>query len=101
MFAVPPLVLFLAKSPLTDKYDLSSLDTIYSGAAPLSQEIQNEVGKRIMNSKSNTPIKVFQGYGMTELSIVVTIPSNTDVSIHGSVGKVMSGMWAKVSINTK
>jgi len=92
---VPPLMIFLAKHPLVDKYNLSCLNVIYSGAAPLSLEIENEVVNRIGNGKS---IKVFQGYGMTELSIVSTIPGqNKDDHVSGSVGKLICGMSGKVS----
>lgn len=33
---VPPIVQFLLKHPLVDKYDISSLKAMYSGAAPLA-----------------------------------------------------------------
>ena len=46
---VPPLVLFLAKHPLVDKFDLSSLKSISSGAAALSQELERGVARRIPN----------------------------------------------------
>lgn len=36
---VPPIVVALANSPLTKNYDLSSVETIGSGAAPLGREI--------------------------------------------------------------
>jgi len=32
---VPPIVLKLAKDPVVDNYDFSTLKTIFSGAAPL------------------------------------------------------------------
>ena len=35
LFLVPPIVLALAKHPVVDKYDLSSVRQIFSGAAPL------------------------------------------------------------------
>lgn len=60
-FVVPPIVLGLAKSPLVDSYDLSSLKKIVSGAAPLGAELTAEAGNRI-----DCPI--VQAYGMTELS---------------------------------
>ena len=44
---VPPLVLFLAKSPLVETYDLRSVMIAGSGGAPLAQEIQNEACKRL------------------------------------------------------
>jgi len=33
-FVVPPIVLAMAKDPLVDKYDLSSMKMMNSGAAP-------------------------------------------------------------------
>lgn len=38
---VPPLANFLAKSPLVDNYDLTSVETIVCGAAPLSKRTQD------------------------------------------------------------
>jgi 4-coumarate--CoA ligase len=62
-FVVPPIVLALAKHPLIDKYDLSSLKQVFSGAAPLGAERGEEAAARIDCS-------VVQGFGMTELSPV-------------------------------
>ena len=62
-FAVPPMVLAFAKHPLVDQFDLSSLKTVFSGAAPLGAELAQEAAKRI-------GCDVVQGYGMTELSPV-------------------------------
>jgi len=44
---VPPIILGLAKHPLVDSYDLSSLKTIVSGAAPLAREVGNECAARL------------------------------------------------------
>jgi len=63
LFAVPPVVLALAKHPLVDSYDLSSLTQVFSGAAPLGAELAQEASARI-------GCEVVQGYGMTELSPV-------------------------------
>ncbi len=60
---VPPIVLGLAKHPVVDKYDLSSLRIIFCGAAPLGEAVAKEASKRI-------GCKVAQGYGMTEASPV-------------------------------
>ena len=62
-FAVPPIVLALAKHPLVADYDLSSLRQVLSGAAPLSAELAQEASRRI-------GCEVVQGFGMTELSPV-------------------------------
>lgn len=77
-FAVPPIVLALAKHPLVDKYDLSSLKQVFSGAAPLSAELGQEAAKRI-------DCDVVQGFGMTELSPVSHI-SPVGRSKPGTVG---------------
>src|SRR5258708_32595143 len=44
---VPPIVLKLARDPLIDNFDLSSLKTIFSGAAPLGPELSRECMERI------------------------------------------------------
>jgi 4-coumarate--CoA ligase len=62
-FVAPPIVLALAKHPLVDNYDLSSLKLVFSGAAPLGAELAGEAGARL-------GCEVVQGYGMTELSPV-------------------------------
>ena len=44
---VPPLILFLAKHPMVNNYNLSSINLITSGAAPLSGELATEVKERL------------------------------------------------------
>ncbi|HMD06339.1 MAG TPA: AMP-binding protein [Candidatus Acidoferrum sp.] len=56
---VPPLVVVLAKHPVVEKYDLSSLKLVTSGAAPLGADMQCACQSRL-----GTP--VIQGYGLTE-----------------------------------
>jgi len=60
---VPPIVLAFAKSPLVDKYDLSSLRTVFSGAAPLKKDLADAARARL-------GCQVVQGYGLTETSPV-------------------------------
>jgi 4-coumarate--CoA ligase len=62
-FVAPPMVVALAKHPVVANYDLSSLKSVFSGAAPLSAELAIECGTRL-------GCEVVQGYGMTELSPV-------------------------------
>lgn len=62
-FVVPPVVLAMAKHPLIDKFDLSAVKQLFSGAAPLGAELALEAGARL-------DCEVVQGYGMTELSPV-------------------------------
>jgi acyl-CoA synthetase (AMP-forming)/AMP-acid ligase II len=66
-FLVPPILLALAKHPLVDRHDLSSLDLIVSGAAPLDEGIARAVAARL-------GCRVVQGYGLTETSPVTHLP---------------------------
>ncbi|KMQ93562.1 luciferin 4-monooxygenase-like protein [Lasius niger] len=87
---VPPIMVFLAKHPLVDKYDLSSVKRIWCGAAPLSEEIQKAVAKRLNISE------IKQGYGLTETTLaVLRFPENTAAKF-GSVGILVPGVSAKV-----
>ena len=47
LYLVPPIITFLAKSPLVANYDLTSIDTIISGAAPLGKDLTNAVRERL------------------------------------------------------
>ncbi|XP_049278967.1 uncharacterized protein LOC125761666 [Anopheles funestus] len=85
---VPPLVVFLAKSPLVDSYDLSSLYAVLCGAAPLSREIEELVRSRLPNVQT-----IRTGYGMSETSLGVISRTNEKV---GSVGKVHKTTHVKV-----
>ncbi|MGB0875486.1 MAG: 4-coumarate--CoA ligase family protein [Mycobacterium sp.] len=62
-FIAPPVAVALAKDSLVDSYDLSSLNVVMSGAAPLDAELGQAVSERLS-------CKVVQGYGMSELSPV-------------------------------
>ncbi len=87
-FAVPPIVLALAKHPAVADFDLSSLRQVLSGAAPLGAELAAEASVRI-------GCEVVQGYGMTELSPIThaTPPGNFKP---GSVGLTVSNTEARI-----
>lgn len=63
MWIVPPVALALAKHPMIDQFDLSSVEQVFSGAAPLGAELSNAVQDRL-------GCVSLQGYGMTELAPV-------------------------------
>ena len=78
MFIAPPVAVALAKHPLVDKFDLSPVKQLVSGAAPLSAELSEAVTRR-------TGVQARQGYGMTEMSPVSHgVPFAT--SVPGAIG---------------
>ncbi|EQK97363.1 AMP-dependent synthetase/ligase [Ophiocordyceps sinensis CO18] len=90
LYVPPPIILLLSKHPVVEKFDLSSIRFVNSGAAPLSRELVVEVWERLK-------IGVKQGYGLSETSPV----SNTQLvdewwRFQGSVGRLVAGMQAKV-----
>ena len=58
---VPPVAVALAKHPLVGEYKFPHLRWLFSGAAPLGQELTNAVRQRL-------GVTIRQGYGMTESS---------------------------------
>ena len=89
LYLVPPIILALAKHPIVDKYDLSSVEMITSGAAPLGRELQQAVEKRL-------DCRVTQGYGLTETGPVTnTVPLDWDPR-SGSVGPLIPNTEAKI-----
>jgi acyl-CoA synthetase (AMP-forming)/AMP-acid ligase II len=77
---VPPIVLALSKNPIIDSYKLRTLRTIFSGAAPLDENLT-----RACMTRLNCDIR--QGYGMTETSPVThSSPADKSQVKFGSVG---------------
>ena len=64
---VPPIVLALAKHPSVDHHDLSALEFVISGAAPLDAGVAQAAAARL-------DCTVLQGYGLTETSPVISAP---------------------------
>jgi len=91
---VPPIMVALAKSPLVDNYNLSSLKSIISAASPLGIDTETAVRNRL-------DCQVKQGWGMSELSPLGTLAPSSQ-SEHssndkaGSVGLLMPNTFGKV-----
>ncbi|KAI9083450.1 hypothetical protein K1719_034664 [Acacia pycnantha] len=89
--AAPPVVVAMAKGDATDSYDLSSLEGISCGAAPLGKDA-------VAAFKSKFPkVVLVQGYGLTETtgSICRTI-GEVESNITGTTGKLLAGVDAKI-----
>ena len=48
---VPPIALFLAKHPLVEKYDLSRVEEVTCGAAPMGKGLEEALIKRMPQLK--------------------------------------------------
>ena len=82
-YLVPPIVLALAKHPLVDNYDLSKLQNVMCGAAPLPETVATAAATR-------NDIVVRQGYGLTETSPVTHVHPHARQPIKiASVGPAM------------
>ncbi|SDF66974.1 Acyl-CoA synthetase (AMP-forming)/AMP-acid ligase II [Blastococcus aurantiacus] len=98
-FVAPPILLALAKHPLVDQYDLSSLQSILSGAAPLDEQLALAVEQRL-RAKGGS-VTVAQGYGMTELSPVSHTTPDPDAMPPGFSGEVPKGSVGFAIPNTE
>lgn len=89
-FLVPPIVVALAKSPIVENYDLSSIKRAFSGAAPLDAETATAVSRRI-------GCRLSQGYGLTETSPVThCVPDSYPEVVAGSVGPSLPNTECKI-----
>jgi acyl-CoA synthetase (AMP-forming)/AMP-acid ligase II len=90
VLAVPPPVLAaLARDPDAGRYDLSSVELIVSGGAPLARDLQLEAARRFPGSV------VGQGYGLTETTAVIAA-SPRDGAEPGSAGRLVPGTELRV-----
>jgi len=90
VFIAPPIAVAFAKHPLVDEFDLSSLDVVFSGAAPLDGDLAAAVARRL-------GCRVRQGYGMTELSPVShAVPLSRDDLPLRSVGLALPGVECRL-----
>src|SRR5262249_58676932 len=65
----PPVFAALARDAAVERYDLSTLQMIVSGGAPLSPELQQTVAARFPGAT------VRQGYGLTETTATIPVPA--------------------------
>lgn len=85
VIAVPPPVLAaLARDPAVSRYDLSAVEALVSGGAPVSPELQAEAAGRFPGAM------IGQGYGLTETSAVIPVPDRAGM-LPGSVGRLAPG----------
>ncbi|KAH9776689.1 4-coumarate--CoA ligase-like 9 [Citrus sinensis] len=87
----PPLIVAFINSKLTDKYDLSSLQLLGCGGAPLGKEVTLKFKEKFPN------VEIRQGYGLTETGGAGSrVIGPDEAERHGSVGRLAELMEAKI-----
>ncbi|WP_294980678.1 AMP-binding protein [uncultured Microbacterium sp.] len=90
LYIAPPIAVALAKHPIVDQFDISTVHTVFSGAAPLDGETA-EIAARRINAR------MMQGYGMSELSPVShAMPYTRDDIPVSSVGTILPNIVCKL-----
>ena len=90
LYIVPPIIIAMVKNAkLLEKYNLDSVRTIFTGAAPTGKETAEAL--QLQHPKW----VIRQGYGLTETCTVVCSTTPADVWF-GSSGSLISGIEAKI-----
>lgn len=90
LYIAPPIAVALAKHPIVDQFDISTVHSVFSGAAPLDGETAEIAGRRIH-------ARMMQGYGMTELSPVShAVPADRHDMPLSSVGAMLPNQVCKL-----
>jgi acyl-CoA synthetase (AMP-forming)/AMP-acid ligase II len=86
----PPVMAALAGHPAVDARDLSSVELVVAGGAPVPAEIARAVGERLPGAV------VRLGYGLTETAATATAPDRELAVAPGSVGRAMPSTELRV-----
>ncbi|KAJ6517906.1 acetyl-CoA synthetase-like protein [Mycena vitilis] len=87
---VPPILTLFCKHPAMKDADLSSLRVIFVGGAPVSVHLAEAMGEIVPQAV------VEQGYGMTELTGILTMPPLHRRVATEAVGHSLPGCTARV-----
>jgi acyl-CoA synthetase (AMP-forming)/AMP-acid ligase II len=94
-YIAPPVAVALAKHPIVDSFDLSSLHTLTSAAAPLDEELAKAVVGRL-------GCRIVQAYGMSELSPAShAIPPDGGLEMLGIQAPLSSCGWTVPNSESK
>ncbi|MCJ1474053.1 hypothetical protein MMC13_002711 [Lambiella insularis] len=90
LILVPPIVILMTKNKLLcDKFDLGSVKSLFSGAAPLGNETARELQKQYPDWY------IRQGYGLTETCTVASASAYDDIDF-GSSGSLLPSFEARL-----
>ncbi|KAF3480074.1 4-coumarate-CoA ligase 1 [Arthroderma uncinatum] len=92
LLVVPPIAVALAKHPQVKDYDLSCLESIGSGAAPLGREVSEEVEALFPAGQ----LHVRQGWGMTETTCSILGWDPNEKGTSASVGELNANCEGRI-----
>ncbi|KAF8653316.1 hypothetical protein AX16_004016 [Volvariella volvacea WC 439] len=98
---VPPVLVVLARHPAVDQYDMSTLEVLFSGAAPLGASLTKQVAERLLSKrKGKGPVHILQGYGLTETSPTThLVPKEDGERKMGSIGILLPNLEARLVVD--
>ncbi|MCO5787066.1 long-chain fatty acid--CoA ligase [Pseudomonas sp. G11-1] len=88
--AVPAMIQALIADPATDNYDLSSLEILGSGSAPMPVALIAAVKQRF-------GVDVYEGYGLSEAAPTVSAHRTGEPLKPGSVGRAFPGVELRIA----
>lgn len=90
LYIVPPIIITITRSQgVCKKYDMSSVTSLFTGAAPLGKETAEQL------QNCYPAWKIRQGYGLTETCTVVSATSEDDI-FFGTSGSLLPGTIGKL-----
>ena len=85
IIGAPPIYIAWVNTPGVETYDLASVRYAVSGAAPLPKHVLNRFA-------SELGITIWEGYGLTETSPLLTTVAMNAEALPGSVGRPVPGV---------
>lgn len=96
---VPPILVVLARHPAAAQFDLTSLNVLVSGAAPLGAPLVKAVMDRL-RSLGNSGLAITQGYGLTETSPTCHLVPTADAEKKvGFIGILLPNLEARLVVD--
>jgi long-chain acyl-CoA synthetase len=85
IIGAPPIYIAWVNTPGVESYDLASVRYAVSGAAPLPKNVLNRFATEL-------GITIWEGYGLTETSPLLTTVAMNEAPLPGSVGRPVPGV---------
>ena len=85
IIGAPPIYIAWVNTPGAEEYDLASVRYAVSGAAPLPKQV-------LARFHDELGVAIWEGYGLTETSPLLTTVAMNDAPLAGSVGRPVPGV---------